>query len=423
MTENDHADQPQPSAPSPTLAPSDLVDLSPGPVRVGGRIHRSDGRQLLIADAFATVSVLLVEPPAAEVGDLAVVAGRLESAGIFKGRVLERYRPQRPPLQDGHAPSETTRWASPRRIAALRLRSELTRTVRRFFEQRGFIEVDTPSLVPSPGLDVHLDAFTVARARSAQYLSTSPEYQMKRLLSGGLPRIFQLTHCFRRDEVGALHNPEFTMLEWYRAFAGVDELIEETEQLVRHLVGQHAAGGELQISGRPINTRAPFIRQSVTEAFAQYAGMPKEQMLTIATKDEEQFFRVLVDQIEPALARLSQPVFLYDYPANFASLARLRPKAPDFCERFELYVGGVELCNGFGELTDPDEQRRRLLADRRRRAELGKPVYPLDERFLAALKEGMPPAAGNALGLDRLLALCAGTAKIADVQCFPHDWL
>jgi lysyl-tRNA synthetase class 2 len=162
---------------------------------------------------------------------------------------------------------------------------------------------------------------------------------------------------------------------------------------------------------------------TVAEAFVRYAGVSADEAIRWATDDEDQFFRVLVDDVEPALARLGRPVFLTDYPAPFASLARLSPNDPRVAERFELYIGSLEVCNGFGELTDPVEQRARFLRDQEHRRQQGKPVYPLDERFLAALEEGMPPAAGNALGLDRLVALGLSAKTIADVTSFPFGWL
>jgi lysyl-tRNA synthetase class 2 len=161
----------------------------------------------------------------------------------------------------------------------------------------------------------------------------------------------------------------------------------------------------------------------VAQAFQRYAGVDPEEAIGLASTDEERFFRLLVDAVEPALEREPRPIFLVDYPAPFASLARLKPGDPRVAERFELYVAGIELCNGFGELTDPGEQRARLLHDQAERARMGKQVYPIDERFLAALAEGMPPSAGNALGVDRLIAVCLGTEQIGVVQSFPVDWL
>jgi lysyl-tRNA synthetase class 2 len=167
----------------------------------------------------------------------------------------------------------------------------------------------------------------------------------------------------------------------------------------------------------------PFARLTVVEAFARFAGASADEVFAMAERDEDRFFRLLVERVEPGLAGLGTGVFLTMYPARQASLARLSPADPRVAERFELYLAGVELSNGFGELVDPVEQRARLERDRAERRAAGKPVYPIDERFLAALGEGMPPSAGNALGLDRLVALALEKDAIADVIAFPHGWL
>src|SRR5205823_11337521 len=225
---------------------------------------------------------------------------------------------------------------------------------------------------------------------------TSPEYQMKRLVAEGLPRIFQLARCFRRGELGDRHNPEFTMLEWYRAGADDRDLMNETEELIRTVAQTHR-GGRLFAAG-DVDVTRPFARMTVAEAFASFAGCGRAEMLALAEHDEDRYFRLLVERIEPALRERGEPLFLHDFPASQASLAQKKPDDPELCQRFELYLGDVELCNGFGELTDPIEQRARFEADQRRRAARGLPVYPIDERFLAALGS-LPPCAGNALGL------------------------
>ena len=281
--------------------------------------------------------------------------------------------------------------------------------------------METPLAVPCPGLDQHLDAFEViptgiANQGPARFLSTSPEYQMKRLLADGHARIFQITRAFRVGELGARHNPEFTILEFYRAHAGVEEIMRDTEQLVARVTG-----GAVELAARRIATRPPFARVTVCEAYQRFAGLAAEETLRLAAHDEDRFYRLLVDVVEPALAAREHAVFLTEYPATQASLARKKPEDPRVAERFELYVAGVELCNGFGELTDPVEQRARFDHDRAQRARLGKPVYPIDERFLEALERGMPPSGGNAIGLDRLVALATGSTSIADVLAFTAD--
>jgi elongation factor P--(R)-beta-lysine ligase len=286
-------------------------------------------------------------------------------------------------------------------------RARALASARAFFEGRGYLEVETPVLVPSPGLDVHLDAFEVG----ARYLSTSPEYQMKRLLADGHPRLYQITRAFRAGEVGERHNPEFTILELYRT-GDVEGILRDTEQLVARITG-----GSVTLDDRAIDLRPPFARVPLVEAFARWAGTGEEETLRLAREDEDAFFRKLAFEVEPGLASLDHAVFIVDYPASQASLARARPTDPRYAERFELYVGGVELCNGFGELVDAEIQRQRLVQDRATRARIGKPVYPIDERFLSALAD-VPPCAGNAIGFDRLVAIACGTRSIAEVMAF-----
>jgi lysyl-tRNA synthetase class 2 len=301
---------------------------------------------------------------------------------------------------------------------SLTRRARLTAGLRAFFDARGFVEVETPTVVPSPGLDAHLDAFALATpdGRPARFLSTSPEYQMKRLLADGYARIYQVTKAFRQDELGERHNPEFTMLEWYRAPAALEDVMRDTEQLVARLTG-----GSVSLGARTIDTLPPLRRVTVLEAFERFARVSPDETLHLAAHDEDRFFRLLVDSVEPALEAEDHAVFLTDYPASQASLARAKPSDPRVAERFELYVAGVELCNGFGELTDPEEQRARFLRDQATRRERGLPVYPMDERFLAALEQGLPPCAGNALGVDRLVALASGTRDIKEVLAFTAE--
>ena len=307
-------------------------------------------------------------------------------------------------------------------------RARIVRDVRAFFESRGYLEVETPVAIPCPGLDLHLDAFeavptglspaSAASPRAPRFLSTSPEHQMKRLLADGYSRIFQITRAFRAGELGDRHNPEFTILELYRAHAGIDAIMRDTEQLVARVTG-----GTVHVDGRTIDVRPPFARLTVCEAYGRHAGLSADETLRIAEHDEDRFFRLLVEVVEPALSKLDHALFLTEYPASQASLARKKPSDPRVAERFELYVAGVEVCNGFGELTDPVEQRERLERDRAGRARRGKPVYPLDERFLEALTRGMPDSGGNAIGLDRLIALATGSTAIRDVLAFSDDEL
>jgi lysyl-tRNA synthetase class 2 len=299
----------------------------------------------------------------------------------------------------------------------LRERAEVLARVRRFFDSRGFLEVQTPVLVPSPGLDLALDAFEVAGGdRGApRWLITSPEYQMKRLLADGWESIYQIVPCFRRGEFGGRHNPEFTMLEWYRANATMDDVVRDTEHLIAD-----AAGGTVRLGPRTIDVRPPFERVTVCDAFARFAGWSRDQTLEAAANDPDRYFRAMVERVEPALERIDRGVVLAEYPASQASLARRKPGDPQVAERFEVYVAGVELCNGFGELTDAIEQRLRFEHDLAARRSRGLAVYPIDEKLLEALAR-VPPSGGNALGLDRLVALLCGTTEIADVLAFAAD--
>ncbi len=297
-------------------------------------------------------------------------------------------------------------------------RAEALASARAFFGSRGYLEVETPIAIPSPGLDLHLDAFEavptgIRTSAPKRFLSTSPEYQMKRLLAEGSGRIFQITRAFRAGEFGERHNPEFTILEFYRPNDGAPGVMRDTEQLVARITG-----GSVTIDGTTIDLRPPFPRMTVLEAFERFANVAPAETLRLAEEDEDVFFEKLAFEVEPALASAVPAVFLTDYPASQASLARKRPDDPRIAERFELYVAGVELCNGFGELTDVVEQRTRLERDQAERARRGKPVYPIDERFLEALARGMPPAGGNAIGFDRLVALACGTRTIAEVLSF-----
>lgn len=300
----------------------------------------------------------------------------------------------------------------------LDVRARVLAEVRAFFDSRGYTEVETPCLVPSPGLDVHLSAFEVGTRSPNRYLITSPEYQMKRLLADGHGRIFQVTRAFRDDERGERHNPEFTILEFYRAPGTMADTLRDTEQLVAKVTG-----GRVELPGRSVCTRPPFRRMTVQEAFETFADVSPEETLRLAEEDEDRFYRVLVERVEPGLEGLDHAVFLTHYPATQASLARTVPGSPRLAERYELYVAGLELCNGFGELTAAAEQRERFLRDQDERRAKSLPVYPIDEKFLDALTRGLPDCSGNAIGLDRLAALVAGSTKIADVLAFADDEL
>jgi lysyl-tRNA synthetase class 2 len=294
----------------------------------------------------------------------------------------------------------------------LLLRARITQAVRRFFVEREYLEVETPVRIPAPAPEAHIDAV----ATGDWFLQTSPELCMKQLLAAGLPRIFQICKCFRHRERGRKHLPELTMLEWYRAGGNYLSLMEECEELLIFIAHQLGRKGKLSYRNRQIELPRPWVRLPVANAFEKYGSVSMEGALAAGRFDE-----VMAFEIEPHLGA-PVPVFLCDYPAPQGALARLKPQDPLLAERFELYVAGVELCNGFSELTDAAEQRQRFEKEQHLRRSLNKTVYPMPQKFLKALSD-MPEAAGNALGIDRLVMLFADTDKIDDVVAFTPEEL
>lgn len=330
------------------------------------------------------------------------------------------------------------------RFRMVEARAVLLRAVRQFFHTRGFLEVDTPAIATSPGLELHLDAVQVrlregmGGAPVKRWLVTSPEYHCKRLLSAGFTRIFSLGKAFRSGERGGHHNPEFTMLEWYRADADYRDIVRDVRALVRFVAEavQRACPPDPAPGVHPLEPRAPWQTLTVRAAVRKYAGFDighgdddalvrqraLETKLDVRPTDTaaDVVMRALVERVEPLL--LSAPgTILTEWPLAMASLARVSPERPHVAERFEVYLLGVEIANGFSELTDAVEQRARLVSDQRARWRTRKPVYPLDERFLAALAEGLPPSAGVALGIDRLLLVVTGRANLDEVLAFPFE--
>jgi lysyl-tRNA synthetase class 2 len=285
----------------------------------------------------------------------------------------------------------------------LHTRDCLIRSLRSFFQRRGYIEVETPVRVLSPGIDPYIDALP---AGEQFFLATSPELEMKKLLAAGMDRIFQVTRAFRADEEGDLHSPEFSLLEWYSVGENYADLMETTEELVREAgAALEDAGIFSAASGWP----SPFPRVTVDEIFRRHAGWEPSRAF-----ETDPFFRDLVEKVEPELAA-ENAIYLTDYPARAGALARRKPEDPKVCERFELYLEGIEICNGFTELTDPVEQVERFERDNTERRRLGKSTYPIDGKFVSALESGLPPCAGNALGIDRLLLALTGSRRLSSV--------
>jgi elongation factor P--(R)-beta-lysine ligase len=312
-------------------------------------------------------------------------------------------------------------------LEVLRLRAELLRRVRRFFENRGFLEVETPVLSADTVIDLHLDPVPVTlfsdprRMQDGQrmWLQTSPEFAMKRLLSAGVPSIYQITRAFRGGESGRLHNPEFTIIEWYGVGhdmqRGMNLLSDLSELLLQQGPAERLSYREAFQQGAGIDPHRVDGRQLAD--MASRIGIAAPASLTLEDRDGW-LDLLLVERIEPQLG-IRQPVILYDYPASQAALARLRPENPPVAERFELYFRGVELANGYHELSDADELRRRNRRTNELRKADGKVPLPEASRLLAAMESGLPSCTGVALGFDRLVMLACGAKEIAEVIAFP----
>lgn len=438
------------------------------------------GATELVAGDFVAVTLAPAGPACSEVADpraaaehgdadrggaskRSAVAGRDKSEVAGRDKIVtpqEVQRLARPAGLRSEFPPPAGDWFrlqrdGRRRARNLERRGELLGAIRGFFARRGFVEIEAPLVVPSPGLELHLAAMAVEPGR--RYLITSPEYQLKRLLTGGLRRIYSLGKVFRHGELGPHHNPEFTMLEWYRAYADWSSVAGDVAELCAELATVVHGRPQLRYCEKELDLTPPWPTLSVAEAVHRHCGLSLrgdestaellEKVRAAGFPDpppvagrsgggadgsawswDDVFFSFFLDHVEPALATAPpgqpvRPVVLVDWPAPLCALARPKPGAPEVVERFEAYVAGLELCNGFGELCDEVEQRRRLVSDATERARRGLPVYPLDERFLGALAEGMPPAGGVALGVDRLLMLLLDAAHIREVLAFTADEL
>jgi lysyl-tRNA synthetase class 2 len=331
-----------------------------------------------------------------------------------------------------------------RRRPFLEARARIIAGLRTWFDSAGFTEVDTPSLQVSPGLEPHLKAFatileTPEGEKRTRYLHTSPEFAMKKLLAAGMERIYQLGHVFRNGERAGTHSPEFTMLEWYRADADYAALMADCAALLR-LACEISGTSEFAFRGHACDPALEPEILTVAGAFERHCGIdllatapdptrPDLALLARAAAPigmaphagdswEDLFFRIMLDRIEPHLG-MGRATILADYPVSMAALARPKPEDPRLAERFELYACGVELANGFGELTDEVTQRARFEADMDLKERLYGERYPIDEDFLAALAHGLPPSAGIALGVDRLIMLATHAPSIEAVLWAP----
>jgi lysyl-tRNA synthetase class 2 len=347
------------------------------------------------------------------------------------------------PLSSSASPPFWNRDRHAERRARLRTRAQITTFVRRWFDAEGFVEVDPAALQPSPGNETHVIGFETKiigpdGSSIAAYLHASPEFAMKKLLAAGETQIFALSHVFRNRARGALHAPEFTMLEWYRTGAPLADLMDDCAALVA--LAAHVAGASsFAYRGREASPFEPAERLTVREAFQRYAGIdlfdslsaagvPDPKILSRQAKAEglrvvgdddwsDIFSRLLSERVEPNLG-IGRPTILHAYPASEAALARLSPGDPRLAERFEFYCCGVELANAFHELVDPEEQHRRFESDMAEQQRIYGASAPIDEDFLEALAE-MPDASGVALGFDRLVMLATGADRVETLQWTP----
>lgn len=302
-------------------------------------------------------------------------------------------------------------WNLARKADRLAARAAILQKTRIFFIERGYLEIDTPSLIPAPAPEAHIDAI----AAGSLYLQTSPELCMKRLLAAGYPKLFQICHCWRDKERGSRHLPEFTILEWYRSGVDYNDLMVEAVELLTDLASVYCCQGYLSVNDTRIAMNGDWDRITVSDAFRLYTETSMEKALM-----DGEFDQLMTECIEPCLG-LKQPTVICDYPAERAALARIKADDPSVSERFELYIAGMELANAFSELTDEEIQRERFIEESKLREARSAPPYPMPESFLSEIGS-MPPSAGIALGIDRLIMLLTGANTIDDVVAFtPED--
>lgn len=294
----------------------------------------------------------------------------------------------------------------------LEARQTLADSIRNYFRGQGYLEVQTPLRIRAPALEDYIDA----EPSGAWYLRTSPELQMKRLLAAGFERIFQLGPCFRKGERGPQHLPEFAMLEWYRARTDCYGILRETSELVRHCARQITGNTDIVYQGKTIRLGDDWDIVSVDDAFTRHAGADALDKIVEAGN----FETVLVEDVLPRLEP-ERPTVMHSFPASMSSLARRCENNPGRVERWELFIGGMEIANAYSELTDYHDQLQRFDASRRLREAAGRDVYPVDQEYLQILQDGFPPCGGIAFGVDRFLMLLTNQPTIQDVVLFAND--
>ncbi len=403
---------------------------------IAGRLVRLDTRTRggALEDWTGTIDLVLDDPALAGMLTRVCAGDLVECAGTWKNDAytVTGLKLLAPCLRGAPEPDAA---------GAVRIRARLMAATRSFFESRGFMAVDTPTFMTVPDLTPALSSFRTEYVDGdggmrTLYLQTSPEHYMKRLLAAGCERMYQICRFYRNGERFDTHHPEFTGLEWYEAYADYETVMVTTEEYVTSLAEALGHAGELTYRGTTIDLRPPWPRYRVRDCFLDRTGIDLDACddlkdFSSAAKDrgyeiredddwDDLFHRVFLTAVEPALPA-DRPVFLTEYPARLPSLARRVPDNPRYVERFELYMGGLELANAFTELNDPVEQRARFEADLEvKRTKKGPDHYDggVDEALLAALEYGMPPSGGIAIGLDRLAMLFADVETIDPVITF-----
>ncbi len=328
----------------------------------------------------------------------------------------------------------------PEKIEYLHKREHIVDAIRSFFKADGFLEIDSPLMVKSPGMEPYLEVFetTLIDSDAQQkraFLLTSPEYALKKLLVAGIPKLFSICKSFRNGEgLSRKHNPEFTIMEWYRTNASYLEIMQDCEDMFAHI--SKALGGteKWEYQGKTYDLSTPWERISVSEAFQKYCGVDTDTLLDEtklleagkkrgfsvddSTTWEQIYNQFFLNDIEPHFG-VDRPTIIYDFPASQASLSKKKESDPRFAERFEFYIAGIEMGNAFSELTDADEQLRRFQLERAEREQLGKTMYDIDMDYIEAIKAGLPPTGGIAVGIDRVAMFFADAPSIEDVLVFP----
>ncbi|MBK5073716.1 elongation factor P--(R)-beta-lysine ligase [Budviciaceae bacterium CWB-B4] len=322
--------------------------------------------------------------------------------------------------------SDLASWQPSASIAKLLKRAKIVSEIRRFFSERGVLEVETPAMSQATVTDIHLFPFQTsfvgpgAADGMTLFLMTSPEFHMKRLLAAGSGPIYQMGKSFRNEEAGRYHNPEFTMLEWYRPHFDMYRLMNEVDDLLQQILDCEASE---VVSYQQIFIRHLEIDPLSADKPQLRAAAAKLDMEELANREEDRdtlLQMLFAFGVEPHIGQ-EKPTFVYHFPASQAALAEISSEDHRVAERFEVYYKGVELANGFRELTDAGEQRQRFEQENRKREARGLPIHPIDENFLAALAYGMPECAGVALGVDRLIMIALSAQSISEVMAFPVD--